>query len=571
MTEHFITLSTTEPNDYVGLIKLRHADTNSQIITAQIVENGRPKNFAGLTPFFCLITQEITGQGVSEEPVQAFNGNKGTLEYTASDNALQMIGRNEAYFSFRKQTRSGWIEQFSTRSFYYGVEKSIYSQPFKDSNYWWTFKELYREFQTQIDNGTKTWEDFVSSSKEILESVNPEGNVTQLAEALTGDDGTVYPSLKARLDAENNAYSWAEEIEPGGGVRSIFKGALETFKSQIDSKKFNLAVNTDAHAEDNQRLQQYPGSFLSFSHFANIRTLHDVVDAIQINGDAVHGDALGLESVRHQNETIVSLFKDYPLSCDTFFTPGNHDDGSGRLKAALLGKILTPGMVLSDDDFKRIYRTSENSGEVRDGESLYFYKDYPEKKIRLIGLNSSEVDEKIVDENGLIKYPRFVNHAYSEKQLNWLANVALMDVPEDYHTLILQHTPLEFGWDMTGNSSYYNHDMVRDIILAFIQGTNYVGQSTAGIPEFDAAVGADFSKQGERIFVGLFSGHLHNEANYTEAGFNNITLLNSIPDKEDRVIGTLQEEAFSVLEVDVAERKVNIKGFGAAASRSFVY
>ena len=52
MTEHFITLSTTEPNNNIGIVKLRHADVNSQTIVAQIVENGQPKSFEGLQPYF---------------------------------------------------------------------------------------------------------------------------------------------------------------------------------------------------------------------------------------------------------------------------------------------------------------------------------------------------------------------------------------------------------------------------------------------------------------------------------------------------------------------------------------
>ncbi|MCT0501993.1 BppU family phage baseplate upper protein [Lactococcus cremoris] len=175
MTEHFITLSTTEPNNNVGIVKLRHADVNSQAIVAQIVENGQPKNFEGLQPFFCLMAQEITGQGVSEESVVSFDAKNGTLKYVASDNALQMVGRNEAYFSFRKQEGEQWIEQFSTRSFHYIVEKSIYSQPFKDSNYWWTFKELYRIFNQYIEDGKKSWEEFVEANREILESIDPGG------------------------------------------------------------------------------------------------------------------------------------------------------------------------------------------------------------------------------------------------------------------------------------------------------------------------------------------------------------------------------------------------------------
>lgn len=175
MTEHFITLSTTEPNNNIGIVKLRHADVNSQDIVAQIVENGQPKNFEGLQPFFCLMAQEITGQGVSEESVVSFDAKNGTLKYIASDNALQMVGRNEAYFSFKKQTGDKWIEQFSTRNFHYIVEKSIYSQPFKDSNYWWTFKELNRIFKQYIEEGRKSWEEFVEANREIIESIDPGG------------------------------------------------------------------------------------------------------------------------------------------------------------------------------------------------------------------------------------------------------------------------------------------------------------------------------------------------------------------------------------------------------------
>uniref|UniRef100_UPI0024A702A9 SGNH/GDSL hydrolase family protein n=2 Tax=Streptococcaceae TaxID=1300 RepID=UPI0024A702A9 len=130
----------------------------------------------------CLMAQETTGQGLSEESVVSFDAKNGTLNYIASDNALQMVGRNEAYFSFRKQEGGRWIEQFSTRSFHYIVEKSIYSQPFKDSNYWWTFKELYRIFNQYIKDGKKSWEQFVEANREILESIDPGGRL--LAEVL---------------------------------------------------------------------------------------------------------------------------------------------------------------------------------------------------------------------------------------------------------------------------------------------------------------------------------------------------------------------------------------------------
>ncbi|WP_442761312.1 BppU family phage baseplate upper protein [Pseudolactococcus chungangensis] len=204
MTEYNMILSTTEPNNNVGIVKLRHADVNSQAIVAQIVENGQPKSFEGLQPFFCLLAQEVNGQGVSEESIVSFDAKKGTLTYTASDNALQFVGRNEAYFSFRKQAGDQWVEQFSTRSFHYIVEKSIYSQPFKDSNYWWTFKELNRIFNQYIEDGKKSWEEFLEANREILESIDPGGNILSELIRSRKPEGyaSAYPDLPARLDQQ---------------------------------------------------------------------------------------------------------------------------------------------------------------------------------------------------------------------------------------------------------------------------------------------------------------------------------------------------------------------------------
>lgn len=197
-----MTLSTTEPYNYVGKIKVRQADDNTQVFKVDVTENGQPKSFSGLVPFFCLLPGEVTGQGVSEEPVTSYNASAGTLEYTLSPNALQFARVNEAYFSFRKELANGkWIEQFSTKSFFYTVEKSIYTQPFKDSNYWFTFSELYRKFQQYIEDGKTSWEDFVESNREILESIDPGGKIlTELIDARYHLDYYSFPTLKKRLD-----------------------------------------------------------------------------------------------------------------------------------------------------------------------------------------------------------------------------------------------------------------------------------------------------------------------------------------------------------------------------------
>lgn len=212
---HKMTLSTTDFN-LVGDVKVRQADEETQVFEVTILEHGLVKPFDGLRPFFCLMAREITGQGVSEEPVQVYDSSNGTLKYTLSANAFQMVGKNEAYFSFRSQTTNGrWIEQFSTKSFFYTVEKSIYTQPFKDSNYWFTFKELYQKFLDYQESGKISWEDFVADSKEIIESIDPNGMLfTKLQENKENIDsrGINVLLLGLKNDGETDNYALLTEV-----------------------------------------------------------------------------------------------------------------------------------------------------------------------------------------------------------------------------------------------------------------------------------------------------------------------------------------------------------------------
>ncbi|MGM0182179.1 hypothetical protein IGK74_001099 [Enterococcus sp. AZ150] len=182
---HKLTLSVNEQNYGAGNFKVRQNDENTQLLDVQIIENGLPKSFEGLTPFFCVFPKGMTGHGVSEDIVLKFNAKNGTLQYIMGVNSMMYTGRTEAYFSFRTELKNGeWVEQFSTRSFFYHVEKSIYNVPIKDSNNFWTFTELYTKFKQYVSDSEKygeeqkkNWEDFVEQNREIIESVDPGGKV----------------------------------------------------------------------------------------------------------------------------------------------------------------------------------------------------------------------------------------------------------------------------------------------------------------------------------------------------------------------------------------------------------
>ena len=79
---HSITLSTSEPNNEVGNLKIRQGDEQTQTLVANITENGVPKPFTGLQPFFCAKLGQTAGLGIIEQKVTGtMNPANGTLEY----------------------------------------------------------------------------------------------------------------------------------------------------------------------------------------------------------------------------------------------------------------------------------------------------------------------------------------------------------------------------------------------------------------------------------------------------------------------------------------------------------
>ena len=102
MSDYSVTLSTTEPNNYVGLIKLRQGDVASQSIQATITANGQLFNFDHLAVFFNAV---LPNGYVVRDKVTNVDYANSKLNYVVADSFLQEVAQVTAWFSFENDEK----------------------------------------------------------------------------------------------------------------------------------------------------------------------------------------------------------------------------------------------------------------------------------------------------------------------------------------------------------------------------------------------------------------------------------------------------------------------------------
>lgn len=387
-----------------------------------------------------------------------------------------------------------------------------------------------------------------------------------------------YADLSGRIDAMG-AVDVDESMVSGGFVKSYFEPEIKRVKAELLPDVFTFTQMNDTHWETITRNK--PEAYRSLNHIKNALAFADVSDLIILNGDNNNSDTISLDGVKKDVETLVDVFLDEPLDykTDRFIGIGNHDDGSTR-RRFIANNLLAQDNYLHDAYFREAYRTGELlNGETRNKDSLYFYKDYPDKKIRFILIDTNDIPEGVNDANGSQKFDRWGTHTVRQEQLNWLANVALANVPSDYHVVVMGHTPLnanyEGGWHDTIDNDdirgYHNLTLVADVLNAFRDGAKVEINSTE--ENFPLNITADFTNQGPRNLVGYFCGHTHRDAVTTYNKLSIIEVACSIfyNNVKSRFVETTTEDGFDVIQIDTTNRNVNIHGFGYCENRSVKY
>ena len=338
----------------------------------------------------------------------------------------------------------------------------------------------------------------------------------------------------------------------------------------------NIATIADNHwQEDGASIfDGYTAKSLEHYQWCALSTLYNHADALIALGDNINGD----EPTGRLNMTTMharAMLQTKYVRTAMFMIRGNHDNGAGHQNTE--GKFANE--VLDDNSVKNGYGTKFNYyGEVRDGDSLYFYKDLPEKKVRIVGLDSNDIPLEKKDSNGHYAYD--TNTAgFRAQQLNWFANKALMLPDNTWQVVVFFHIPFPnaFGqWAEDNTFKNYHHAIA--ILNAFKNGTSVNINDTSN-PDFTiTGLQADYSKQGQGTLIAVVNGHLHRDDQDT-------SILNGTPiievttsasfvssvvnDSKQR--NTNDEDAWDIISINTKERKIHCYRFGRGNDRDFTY
>ncbi|MGI1836494.1 BppU family phage baseplate upper protein [Lactococcus garvieae] len=165
-----VTLSTTEPDNYVGIINVRQGNVNSEVMEAQIVQNGLPLDLTDCTATFQAF---LGGEHVVERSCKIIDYKKGIVQYTFDEYTMQSLHRQKANIAFYK----GEEEIATTQDFTYFVIHAVSKTPGEMGSYWQTAEDLINDMKDYLNAGKGDFEDWFNSIKDILESIDPGGRL----------------------------------------------------------------------------------------------------------------------------------------------------------------------------------------------------------------------------------------------------------------------------------------------------------------------------------------------------------------------------------------------------------
>ena len=302
----------------------------------------------------------------------------------------------------------------------------------------------------------------------VPETTEPETTVPETTEPETTEPETTAPET---TEPDPDAVVLSPEMQ--AKLKKYLPTDWQQKLSSIhisDKGSFAFALQTDTHYTITSAYQNPMNCVKALTHFMPL-------DFVANTGDLIKGyQAVEENTPENSIASMKELVRRYTEDANSpvLLTFGNHD--SNQIWCKQNGQ---PSDQLNQQDFYDLVvkKLQEHNGDnmVTDGESAYYYMDFPRDEIRVIMLNTSDGDY-IHSFGALAKI--------GDTQAAWFRDVAL---DTDYSVLVMMHVPLltEFPenskWPMTNSDTVRN--AVNDFVanggdfIAYMYGHNHLQES----------------------------------------------------------------------------------------------
>ncbi|WP_347921089.1 BppU family phage baseplate upper protein [Pediococcus acidilactici] len=575
----------------------QNEDGMRQVFVTVKNEDGSPFNLTGCNYWFQGKLPDGIHKIIDAKHGVTLDAQNGKFRFDMPKQAFTVAGSYvQAFFRI---VRDG--ESITTLEFDLTVLADLVYNDLVPSDYITPFEDLYGKLKDYITKANGDFDAAMTQWKKdvanLINDLNADVSginltITEIKSQLSALEDKIKADgllTQAEFDAQiksvnetiNNALAELKQPIPvddtiivGKPVSAKNKSALDNLKASIDESKFNMVFITDTHYAQQSELDDYAPGY-AVDHLNNALYLDDSVDVIAAGGDNIDGHNNSYPGILNdQKKFAIELLYGSNNHADKFALNGNHDDGSWRLYAYRDGNLTYQNSTPETIPFAQFRADYQNADllfeEHRNGDSNYFYKDYPEKKVRLIGLDSNDTPEDKLTSDGGLKYVGINYMGYRQEQLDWIANTALQNVPENYTTIIIGHcgadpTPYDDDLSDPTHGHHTNQAQLNQIINNFIKGTSET--ITNNVKDFEINVKTDFTSQGPRVMAGYIHGHDHKENYSTTVGFNSIGVINSFGPSWRYG----DNDGWNLITLDAENHKLIFKGFGLATNRTIVY
>ena len=177
-------------------MKVRQGNKNSEILEAQIVENGLPFDLSGCKIYFESI---VGGKFPVQLGAKVLDSKQGKIQYTFDEYSMQCLHRQTADFIIYK----GEEVVATTQDFSYFVINAVSKTEGEMGSYWQSVEDLIEDMRDYINSGQDDFDTWFESIKEILSGVDPGGKMLlELMEARIDLQGVKHNSISERLKAD---------------------------------------------------------------------------------------------------------------------------------------------------------------------------------------------------------------------------------------------------------------------------------------------------------------------------------------------------------------------------------